>query len=138
MERGMNVHTQISDYLAAQPGRQASAARPHSGIDAGLPVVVPGWHGRAWSHGLEPRRRVWTPDNDVRRWANREFHRLGISANTPGISVPIMGLEDTTYLAETCGGVRGKASGTGCCIEFRTRRNVNLDIREAAMRDGVA
>ena len=31
----------------------------------------------------------------------REFYQIGMSANTAGISVYIMGLEDRTYLAET-------------------------------------
>ena len=32
-----------------------------------------------------------------------EFYQVGMSANTTGISVYIMGLEDKTYLAETYG-----------------------------------
>jgi hypothetical protein len=48
-----------------------------------------------------------------------------------------MGLEDKTYLAETYGGELGKASVTGYCIKFSTLRNINVDILEAAMRDGI-
>jgi hypothetical protein len=68
----------------------------------------------------------------------REFYQVGLSANTTGISVYIMGLEDKTYLAETYGGELGKASVTGYCIKFGALRNIDLPVLEAAIRDGIA
>jgi hypothetical protein len=68
----------------------------------------------------------------------REFYQIGLSANATGISVYVMGLDDKKYLAETYGGELGKASVTGYCIKFRTLRNVNLSVLEAAIRDGIA
>jgi hypothetical protein len=68
----------------------------------------------------------------------REFYQIGLSANTAGISIYVMGLADRTYLAETYGGKLGKASVTGYCIKFSALRNVNLDVLEAAIRDGLA
>jgi hypothetical protein len=68
----------------------------------------------------------------------REFYQVGLSANTTGISVYIMGLDDKTYLAETYGGKLGKASVTGYCIKFSVLRNINLAVLEAAIRDGIA
>lgn len=35
--------------------------------------------------------------------STREFYQIGLSANTSGISVYIMGLDDKTYLAKTFG-----------------------------------
>jgi hypothetical protein len=49
-----------------------------------------------------------------------------------------MGLEDKTYLVKTYAPTLGKASVTGYCIKFSTLANVNLDILEAAIRDGIA
>ena len=66
----------------------------------------------------------------------REFYRIGISANTTGISVYIMGIVDKTYLARTFGKNIGKASVSGYCIKFRTLKDVNMDILEAAIRFG--
>ena len=63
--------------------------------------------------------------------------KIGISANTTGISVYIMGLEDKKYLPETYGKTIGKASVTGYCIKFKTLKDINIDILEAAIRDGV-
>lgn len=49
-----------------------------------------------------------------------------------------MGLEDMTCLAETYGKEFRKASVTGYCIKFAALRNINLDVLEAAIREGVA
>ena len=68
----------------------------------------------------------------------REFYQIGLSANTSGISVYVMGLDDRKYLAATYGKEIGKASVTGYCIKFTTLRNVNLAVLEAALRDGIA
>ena len=43
----------------------------------------------------------------------REFYQIGLSANTTGISVYIMGIKDKTYLAQTYGKKLGKASVSG-------------------------
>jgi hypothetical protein len=67
----------------------------------------------------------------------REFYQIGMSANTTGISVYIMGIKDKTYLAQTYGKKIGKASVTGYCIKFKTLKDINLDILEAAIRYGV-
>lgn len=66
-----------------------------------------------------------------------KFYQIGISANTTGISVYIMGIQDKNYLPETYGKTIGKASVTGYCIKFKALKDVNMDILEAAIRDGV-
>ena len=69
--------------------------------------------------------------------STREFYQIGISANTAGISVYIMGIEDKKYLDRTYGKEIGKASVSGYCIKFRKLKDINIDILEAAIRDGV-
>lgn len=66
----------------------------------------------------------------------REFFQIGISANTTGISVYILGIKDKKYLAETFGKNLGKASVTGYCIKFKTLKDINMDVLEAAIRYG--
>jgi Domain of unknown function (DU1801) len=68
---------------------------------------------------------------------NREFYQIGLSANTTGISVYIMGIKDKKYLAETFGKKLGKASVTGYCIKFKTIKDINLDVLQEAIRFGV-
>jgi hypothetical protein len=67
----------------------------------------------------------------------REFYQVGISANTTGISVYILGIEDKKYLAETYGKELGKASASGYCIKFKTLKDVNIDILQTAIRHGI-
>ena len=67
----------------------------------------------------------------------REFYQIGISANTTGISVYILGIKDKKYLAQTYGKKLGKANITGYCIKFKTLKDINIDLLEAAMRYGI-
>ena len=68
----------------------------------------------------------------------REFYQIGLSANKTGISVYILGIDDKKHLAETYGKDLGKANVTGYCIRFKTLKDINIEILEAAIRDGVA
>ena len=138
----MNVDTQISDYLAAQPERKRGDMQT---LHRMMLRVMPG--GRLWFlDGKDENGRTVSnpnigyglltiPYTDGR---SREFYQIGLSANTAGISVYIMGLHDKAYLAETYGEALGKASVTGYCIKFSALRNIKLDVLEAAIRDGIA
>ena len=42
----------------------------------------------------------------------------------------------SVHLAKTYGDKIGKASVTGYCIKFKTLKDINLDVIEAAIRDG--
>ena len=66
----------------------------------------------------------------------KEFYQIGISANTTGISVYVLGIKDKKYLARTYGKKLGKASVTGYCIKFKALNDINIDILEAAIRYG--
>jgi hypothetical protein len=70
-------------------------------------------------------------------WSSREFYRIGLSANTTGISVYVLGLDDKTYLARTYSASIGKASVTGYCIKFKRLSDINTDSLQAAIRDGM-
>jgi hypothetical protein len=67
----------------------------------------------------------------------REFYQIGISANKTGISVYILGIKDKKYLTRTYGKKLGTASVSGYCIKFKTLKDINIDILEAAIRYGV-
>jgi len=68
---------------------------------------------------------------------SREFYQIGLSANTTGISVYIMGIDDKKYLAETYGKKIGKASVSGYCIKFKALKDINLDVLNSAIKNGV-
>ena len=138
----MTVRTQISDYVAAQPERKrADMQAVHDMMSKVLP------DGRLWFlDGKDDDGRVVSNPNigyglltiTYADGSTREFYQVGLSANSSGISVYIMGLDDKTYLAETYGRKLGKARVTGYCIRFSALRNVNVDVLEAAIRDGIA
>ncbi|MFT4018068.1 MAG: DUF1801 domain-containing protein [Agriterribacter sp.] len=67
----------------------------------------------------------------------RTFYQIGLSANTTGISVYIMGIKDKTYLVQTYGTKIGKASVSGYCIRFKTLKDINIGILDDAIRYGV-
>jgi len=67
----------------------------------------------------------------------REFFQIGMSANTTGISLYILGIKDKTYLSRTYGKKLGKASVTGYCIRFKALKDINTDVLETAIRYGV-
>lgn len=67
----------------------------------------------------------------------KDFFQIGISANTTGISVYVLGIRDKTYLAKTYGKKIGKASVTGYCIKFKTLKDINIDTLKEAMLYGV-
>jgi len=69
--------------------------------------------------------------------STKEFFQIGLSANTTGISVYIMGLEDKTYLAKTYGKRLGKASVTGYCIKFKKLADIDVDLLLEGIRFGV-
>ena len=67
----------------------------------------------------------------------KTFYQIGISTNSTGISIYIMGMEDKKRLPETYGKIIGKASVTGYCIKFKRPKDINLDILASAIREGV-
>ena len=67
----------------------------------------------------------------------KAFYQIGISTNSTGISVYILGMEDKKRLSETYGKIIGKASVTGYCIKFKRPKDINLDILASAIREGV-
>jgi len=69
--------------------------------------------------------------------ATKEFYRIGLSANTAGISVYILGITDKGYLKQTYGNSIGKASVTGYCIKFKKLKDINVKILEDAIRYGL-
>ena len=135
------MHTQISDYLASQPERKRADMESLHGMILRLMPACRLWFLDGKDEG---GRTVSNPSigygHLTRTYADgrtREFYQIGLSANTTGISVYIMGLDDRTYLAKTWGGELGKAKVTGYCIKFNTLRDINLAVLEAAIADGI-
>lgn len=66
----------------------------------------------------------------------RDFYQIGLSANTSGMSVYVMGIADKTYLSKTYGDKIGKASVSGYCIKFKALKDIDREVLKAAIKDG--
>lgn len=136
----MNVQEQIQEYIISQPEPKRSDMQALNQL---ILQLLPGC--KLWfEDGKDSAGRTISNPNIgygfyTIKYADgktRDFFRIGLSANTTGISVYILGLKDKKYLAETYGKKLGKASVTGYCIKFKTLKDINVDILEAAIRYG--
>ena len=137
----MNVQEQIKKYIASQPEPKRSDMQAlHEHILQVLPKC------KLWFlDGKDDKGKIVANPNigyglytiKYTDGTTREFYQIGLSANTTVISVYIMGIKDKTYLTKTYGKKIGKASVTGYCIKFKTLKDINIDILEAAIRSGV-
>ena len=138
----MNIHEQIDAYVAAQPEPKRSDMQALHGM---ILKLMPGCKLWFLDGKDEKGRTVSNPNigygSRTQKYADgktKEFYQIGISANTTGISVYILGIADKKCLAATYGKELGKASVTGYCIKFKTLSAINVDVLETAVRDGVA
>ena len=137
----MNVQKEIKEYISSQPEPKRSDMQA---LHQHILKVVPGCKLWFLDGKGEKGKTVSNPNIGYGfytiTYANgttRDFYQIGLSANTTGISVYILGLEDKTYLAKTYGKKLGKASVTGYCIKFKSLKDINIDILEEAIRYGV-
>jgi len=136
----MNTKAQIKEYIAAQPEpKRADIEALHKRILKLMPKC------KLWFlDGKDENGKVVSNPNigyglRTIKYADgktREFYQIGLSANTAGISVYILGITDKTYLARTYGKKLGKASVTGYCIKFKSLKDINLETLESAIRYG--
>ena len=138
----MNVQEQIEAYITSQPEPKRSDMRALHRIIQGVMPACKLW----FLDGKNSENKTVSNPNigyglQTIKYAdgtNRAFYQIGLSANKTGISVYILGIKDKKYLAQTYGEKLGKASVTGYCIKFKALKDINIDILEAAIRDGVA
>jgi len=137
----MDLPERVEAYLAGQPEpKQTDLRQLHALLLAEFP------QSRLWfTDGTNEAGKVVANPNigygaytiTYADGATREFYRIGLSANTTGISVYVLGLDDKTYLARTYGASIGKASVTGYCIKFKRLSDINTDALAAAIRHGM-
>jgi hypothetical protein len=137
----MDIPEQVEAYLASQPEpKQTDLRQLHALMLAEFPNC------RLWfKDGTNEGGKVVSNPNigygvytiNYANGSSREFYRIGLSANTTGISVYLLGLDDKTYLARTYGASIGKASVTGYCIKFKSLSAINAATLQAAIRHGM-
>ncbi|MBS1745121.1 MAG: DUF1801 domain-containing protein [Bacteroidetes bacterium] len=136
----MNIKTQIKSYLESQPKpKQEEMQILHRHIIQINPSC------KIWFlDGKDEKGKIVSNPNigygsRTIKYADgktKEFYQIGLSANSTGISVYIMGIEDKTFLSKTFGKNLGKASVTGYCIRFKKLIDINMDVLESVIRFG--
>ena len=137
----MNIKEQIKQYITSQPeAKRSDMQELHRVILQVMPACKLWFLDGKDSQGKtvsNPNIGYGSQTIKYVDGTTREFYQIGLSANKTGISVYILGIKDKKYLAQTYGKKLGKASVSGYCIKFKTLKEINIDILEAAIRDGV-
>ena len=135
------MQKQIMEYIATQPEPKRSEMQQLHHI---ILALMPGCKLWFLDGKDEKGKTVSNPNigygSQTVKYADgktREFYQIGISANTTGISVYILGINDKKYLARTFGQGLGKASVTGYCIKFKKLADINIDVLKEAMQYGI-
>ncbi|PWT95678.1 MAG: hypothetical protein C5B52_17330 [Bacteroidetes bacterium] len=136
----MSVQEEIKKYIASQPEPKRSEMQElHNLTLQTLPKC------KLWfTDGKDSNNKTVSNPNigygaytiKYADGSTREFYQIGLSANTTGISVYILGIKDKKYLADTYGKKLGKASVTGYCIKFKTVKDIDTSVLSAAIKDG--
>ncbi len=137
----MNLQEQIKAYITSQPEPKRSDIQAlHRIILQAMPAC------KLWFlDGKNNENKTVSNPNigygfQTIKYADgktKEFYQIGISANKTGISVYVLGIKDKNYLPQTYGEKIGKASLSGYCIKFKTLKDINIDVLEAAIRYGL-
>ncbi|MES2829453.1 MAG: DUF1801 domain-containing protein [Bacteroidota bacterium] len=137
----MNVDEQIKEYLTSQPEPKRNEMEQLHQL---ILEATPGC--KLWfDNGKDANGKIVSnPSIGYGQYTikyadgkTREFFQIGLSANTAGLSIYIMGIKDKTYLPQTYGKVLGKANVTGYCIKFKKLADIDINMLLTAIIDGV-
>lgn len=137
----MSVREQIDRYIDDQPEAKREELR-----DLHRRILAISPDAKLWFlDGRNDDGKVVSNPNigygsETLSYANgdtRAFYKIGLSANTSGLSVYVMGLQDKKYLSETYGSRLGKAKITGYCIRFRALKDLDLRVLEDLVADAL-
>jgi hypothetical protein len=137
----MRITDQIEKYIASLPGpKQADMRTLHRAIldmNPGCKLWFLDGRDETGKVVSNPNIGFGTLDKRYADGKAHEFYQVGISANTTGLSVYIMGLDDKDYLPRKYAPALGKAKVTGYCIKFKALKDIDLDALKRAIQDGI-
>ncbi|MES2042775.1 MAG: DUF1801 domain-containing protein [Pseudomonadota bacterium] len=136
----MNTQAQIAQYLADQPeAKREELQTVHQLIlhtSPGCDLWFLDGRNEAGKIVSNPNIGYGTQTIRCADGKTRDFYQIGLSANTSGISLYVIGIEDKNLLRQRFGERLGKASVTGYCIKFRHLTDIDLDTLEDIVRFG--
>lgn len=136
----MNTIQQIRNYIDSQnEPKKSEIEQLHNEILKLLPDC------KLWFHdGKNEENKVVANPNigygsyqiKYANGSSREWFRIGLSGNSTGISVYILGVDDKNFLREKFGSTLGKATVTGYCIKFKKLQDIDLKVLLDAIEFG--
>lgn len=134
----MSIKQEIKSYISSQPdGKKSDMQKLHRTILE----VMPGcklWfmNGRNAENKTVSNPSIGYGSHELKYadGTTKEFYQVGLSANTIGVSVYILGIEDKKHLAATYGNLLGKASVSGYCIKFKSLSDINVHVLKDAIK----
>jgi Domain of unknown function (DU1801) len=137
----MDLQQQIQEYIASQPkAKQSDMQELHRIILELMPAC------KLWFlDGKNSENKIVSNPNIgyglyTIKYADgktKAFYQIGMSANTTGISIYILGINDKTYLTKTYGKTIGKAIVTGYCIKFKALKEITIELLKEAIQYGI-
>lgn len=137
----MNVEERIEAYIASQPEKKRGELGALHRLALGMSPDCRLW----FLDGKDAGGKIVSNPNigygeqtiDYADGKTRIFYRLGLSANTGGISIYVIGLDDKAFLARIFGARLGKANVTGYCVKFRSLADLDRAVLEDLFRFGL-
>jgi hypothetical protein len=130
----MSVKEQIEQYISDQPASKREEIRELQRLILKASPSCKLWFldGRDSDGKIvsNPNIGFGSQTQNYASGETREFYQIGLSANSTGISVYVMGIEDKAYLPRTYGAKLGKAKITGYCVKFRHVKDIDIAIFE--------
>lgn len=137
----MDIKSQIEQFISQQAeSKQQDLLTLHALMNDILPT------GKLWMEdGKNDAGKVVTNPTIgygqqillLAKGKSREMFQIGISTNTSGISIYLIGIRNKLDLAQEFGSKLGKAKITGYCIKFKQLADLDLSILEEAIRLGI-
>lgn len=137
----MDISQKIKEYISAQSAsKQLELKELHNQIQKLMP------ESKLWFlDGKDKNGKIVSNPNigygqQIIKYADgksREFYQIGLSTNTNGISLYIIGISDKNILKEKFGNKIGKATISGYCIKFRSLKSIQIDALYAAIKFGI-
>jgi len=137
----MDLQEQIESYVASQPEPKRSDMRALHRIILEMMPECKLW----FLDGKNSDNKTVSNPNigygtHIIKYADgkaKEFYQIGVSANTTGISVYIMGVKDRKYLSQIYGKQLGAANVSGYCVKFKKLEDINVSVLEEMIRFGI-
>lgn len=135
----LSVQVQIQHYIQRlNQSRQSDIVALHQLLLSFVPDNKLSFHSGIDAKGKTVSNPTIGYGNYKHKFANGkidDMFKLGISANSTGISIYCMGLKDKDFLKSNYADSIGKATITGYCIKFKKLSDLNIEVLEYLVKD---